>query len=83
MKTNTALAETHAHDLEGQTALLFANVAGHEKTVQALIDKGADVHARDSEGQSALSFAAAEGHEKIIQTLGNSVVNLIMAGLIQ
>ena len=36
MQCNAALAETHAQDLEGQSAFLFANVAGHEKIVQTL-----------------------------------------------
>ena len=49
-----------------------AAAEGHEKTVQALIDKSADVNAWDSKGQTALIIASIKGHEKTVQTLINS-----------
>ena len=44
----------------------------HEKTVQALIDKGADVNARDSKGKTALMLTDAE-EDTILQILINAM----------
>jgi ankyrin repeat domain-containing protein 50 len=44
-------------------------VGGHEKTVQLLIERGADVNAQGGRYGNALQAASLGGHEKIVQIL--------------
>ena len=50
-------------DKLGQTPLLRAADAGHNKCMRMLLDKGASVKHADEEGRTALSLAAIKGHK--------------------
>ncbi len=50
-------------------ALRAASCGAHEKTVQLLLDSGADLHALDGHAQNALNLASERGHDKIVQLL--------------
>lgn len=50
-------------------ALIAASDRGHEKTVQLLLDRGADVNARNGRYNNALYLASWQGHENIVQLL--------------
>jgi len=55
----------NAVDSHGRTALMLAAYNGHESTVRALVELGAQVNAVDSHGQTALMLAAMDGHELV------------------
>lgn len=60
-------------DGEGKSALIHAASGPFPKTVQLLIDKGADVNLTDTtEGFTALMMAAAEGHLDVVKLLMKS-----------
>jgi ankyrin repeat protein len=50
-------------------ALLLATGAGHELTVQTLLESGAEINARDSEGSTALDWAVPSGNENMVRLL--------------
>ncbi len=50
-------------------ALQAASREGHEKTVELLLDKGADVNAQDGDYGNALQAASHKGNEKVVQLL--------------
>ena len=51
------------------TPLVYASIAGHTRTLRALLDKGADADARDDFGGTALVYAACVGKKETIQVL--------------
>jgi uncharacterized protein len=53
----------------GDTALMWAAVAGHVDVVRLLIEAGADVRAVDDEGVTALQLARANGHTEVANAL--------------
>jgi uncharacterized protein len=53
----------------GDTALMWAAVAGHIDVVRLLIEAGADVRAVDDEGVTALHLARANGHTEVAAAL--------------
>jgi len=53
----------------GDTALMWAAVAGHVDVVRLLIEAGADVRAVDDEGVTALQLARANGHTEVAAAL--------------
>ncbi len=53
----------------GDTALMWAAVAGHVDVVRLLIEAGADVRAVDDEGVTALHLARAKGHTEVASAL--------------
>ena len=53
----------------GDTALMWAAVAGHVDVVRLLIEAGADVRAVDDEGVTALHLARAKGHAEVAAAL--------------
>jgi len=53
----------------GDTALMWAAVAGHADVVRLLIEAGADVRAVDDEGVTALHLAQANGHSEVVTAL--------------
>ena len=56
--------------------LLEAARKGHTKTVQTLLEKGADVNANDMDGWTALIFAIVKGHTDIVQILIDKGANI-------
>ena len=56
-------------DAEGFTALMMASHNNHHKTVQALIDAGADINLPVAGGNSALMAAAFNNHINSMQAL--------------
>jgi ankyrin repeat protein len=53
----------------GDTALMWAAVAGHVDVVRLLIEAGADVRMVDDEGVTALHLARANGHTEVAAAL--------------
>ncbi|MEO8465949.1 MAG: ankyrin repeat domain-containing protein [Gammaproteobacteria bacterium] len=53
----------------GDTALMWAAVAGYVDVVRLLIEAGADVRAVDDEGMTALQLARANGHTEVASAL--------------
>ncbi|KAJ5982086.1 hypothetical protein N7451_012186 [Penicillium sp. IBT 35674x] len=56
-------------DSTGTNPLMWASQNGHEKTVQVLLDRGADVNAQGRYHEYPLHAACYEGHEKTVQVL--------------
>ncbi|ERF68928.1 hypothetical protein EPUS_09418 [Endocarpon pusillum Z07020] len=59
-------------DRDGNTALMWALLKGHEKMVQMvqmLLEKGAEVNAQGGKYGNALQAASNRGHEKVVQML--------------
>jgi ankyrin repeat protein len=69
MILDAELVDLEAHDLNGQTALMWAAENGHEKVVQMLLDKGADLNAQDGSLNTVLQRASRNGHETVVQML--------------
>ncbi|KAF2463616.1 ankyrin, partial [Lindgomyces ingoldianus] len=59
----------HSKDSYSQTLLYLASKAGHYRTVQLLVDKGADVNAQGGHYGNALQAASSGGHEQIVRLL--------------
>ncbi len=65
-----ARADVNAREQRyGDTALMWAAVAGHVDVVRLLIEAGADVRAVDDEGVTALHLARANGHTEVAVAL--------------
>ena len=62
-------ADVDATDTVGRTALYLATSAGHDRTVELLIDGEADVNARDVNHVSPLSQARGHNHTDIAALL--------------
>ena len=62
-------AEINGADHYGETALIKASGAGHEKVVRLLLNRGAEINARNGRGNSSLAKAVSEGHVKIVEML--------------
>jgi ankyrin repeat protein len=63
-------SDPKAAAVDGLTPLMMAAVSGDVKSVQLLLDHGADVKAKESEnGETAMSFAAAFNRPGAIQVL--------------
>ena len=56
-------------DQSGWTALIAAAARGHARTVQLLLQSGADPNIRARNGQTALELARSEGHEDVVRIL--------------
>ncbi|ERF75648.1 hypothetical protein EPUS_08801 [Endocarpon pusillum Z07020] len=56
-------------DRDGNTALMWASLRGHEKVVQMLLDWGADVNVQGGRYGNPLRVASSGGHEKVVQML--------------
>ncbi|KAF7585248.1 hypothetical protein BBP40_011595, partial [Aspergillus hancockii] len=56
-------------DNSGATALMWASQNGYCKTVELLLEKGADVNAQGGDYGTALQAASFEGHKQIVQML--------------
>jgi hypothetical protein len=53
----------------GYTALMFAARYGFFKTVQILLERGADINVRNEKGQTAFDLAKEEGREVTMSLL--------------
>jgi ankyrin repeat protein len=53
----------------GKTLLMYASQFGNEKSVRALIEKGADLEAVDEEGNTALQLASDYGNRMVAKVL--------------
>ncbi|KAL2033341.1 hypothetical protein VTO58DRAFT_104055 [Aureobasidium pullulans] len=53
----------------GFTPLLYAACGGHEDTVIALLDSGADVRSKDHGGRTALAYASNHGFQAVARVL--------------
>jgi ankyrin repeat protein len=60
-------------DNEKKTALIHAAQKGEFKSVQSLLEQGADIHNKDWSGKTALDWANANGHQKVIELLTTRV----------
>ena len=57
-------ADPNARDGGDFTCLMHASVKNHEKTVEAILEGGADIHRQDSDGHDALYYAIYHGMGK-------------------
>ena len=62
-------ASVDAKNPRGETALHWASIRGHLRTIHALVEAGADLHAADAKGYSALHHAAQYGQTTAIALL--------------
>ncbi|CAI8025854.1 Ankyrin repeat domain-containing protein 29 [Geodia barretti] len=53
----------------GSVPLMIAARMGHIKTVQRLLELGADVNCKEKLGPTALHFAAEDGHSEVVKLL--------------
>ena len=54
---------------KGNTALMFAAIAGHSQIVKALLDGGANPNQANTDGHTALIAAVVAGHSQIVKIL--------------
>ena len=59
----------NAVDVAGCSALLMAASRGYKKTVEFLLEKGAEVDQKTPEGITALMLAAKNGHGEVVGVL--------------
>ncbi|KUL83152.1 hypothetical protein ZTR_10097 [Talaromyces verruculosus] len=62
-------SKINERDSTGTNALQWASLRGHSKSVQQLLEKGAEVNAQGGRYSSALSAASFNGHVEIVQRL--------------
>ena len=62
-------ADIGVRDDDGWTPLMHAVRGGHEKTVEVLIEHGANVHSENNHGGTALHLAAEYDHSEIAEAL--------------
>ncbi|KAK9766033.1 ATP-dependent RNA helicase [Basidiobolus ranarum] len=62
-------ANINHRDVTHKTALSFASFEGHDETVEALLERGAEVDCVDKFGWSALMLAAHAGKASVVQKL--------------
>ena len=62
-------ASPDARNPRGETALHWASIRGHLRTIHALVKAGADLYATDAKGYSALHHAAQYGQTTAIALL--------------
>ena len=53
----------------GKSLLMYASQFGHEESVRALIEKGANLEAVDKRGNTALQLASDYGYRKVAKLL--------------
>lgn len=70
---DTQNAELDGLDLEQQTPLFLASLAGHTEFVEQLLRKGADPRIRSKQGVSPLMAAAWRGRLEILRQLLETV----------
>lgn len=59
---NNPKAAVDQRNVRGETALIWACMKGHTRSIHELIKAGADVHAACAKGYSAMHVAAQNGH---------------------
>ncbi|NRA46916.1 MAG: ankyrin repeat domain-containing protein [Oligoflexales bacterium] len=64
--------DTNHQDFWGRSALMYAVTRGDLKTVNALIESGADINQVDGRGRDALMLAAEKGFRDITRVLLNT-----------
>ncbi|KAN0072724.1 ankyrin repeat domain-containing protein 50-like protein 3 [Elaphomyces granulatus] len=69
MLQSNKYCDINESDSAGRTALIWASEFCHGKTVQMLLDRGADANAQGGGYGNALQAASRSGHEKIVQML--------------
>ncbi|OOQ89107.1 hypothetical protein PEBR_10662 [Penicillium brasilianum] len=65
----TGTGAWQVRDRSGLTPLAWASREGHEISVQALIEAGADIAARDNKGKTPLFLASRRKHEAAVRSL--------------
>lgn len=74
-------AKSGEEELKGYTPLILASRYGRNvKTIQILLEKGAEIEAKDAYGMTALMRAASVGNSEIIQVLLEKGANVGSAG---
>lgn len=58
-------ADVNERDRLGTTLLMVAASAGHEDSVELLLERGADPHATCTHGNTALTYASNYQHEGV------------------
>ncbi|WP_261368573.1 tetratricopeptide repeat protein [Wolbachia pipientis] len=71
---NNIIAVLHAKD-SGLTPLHLATQSGNLKTVEYVLEKGADLNAKNNDGETALHWAAKGGCQEVLQLLLNKQAN--------
>lgn len=69
LKMYSESLEPDLQDAKKQTPLLLAAEAGHSRTMESLLRRGADPNLYDDQGRTPLSQAARNGHEDAVNVL--------------